>query len=300
MGTLMHPVLALLSGAMVGFTLGLIGGGGSVMATPLLLYVVGLQPHMAIGTGALAVSVNSSINFGGHARSGHVRWRSAMLFAVVGVLGAAAGSSLGKVFDGQRLLFLFALLMVGVTILRRASRPGPASPPGNEALAAGPLAKLVLAALMVGALSGFFGIGGGFLIVPGLLFSTGMPMVFAIGSSLLAVGAFGLATAVNYAASGLVDWPVAGEVHRRRDRGRAARDAPVRPPGAAQGGAEPGVRRAGLRRGGLHALPQCRRALLVIAQRGRANAPPAPRIFPQPLSGRAKSDLLQRRVAPAA
>lgn len=73
------------------------------------------------------------------------------------------------------------------------------------------IAKIAAAALLVGTLSGFFGIGGGFLIVPGLLFSTGMPMIFAVGSSLLAVGSFGLTTAVNYAISGLVDWPVAAE-----------------------------------------------------------------------------------------
>ena len=73
------------------------------------------------------------------------------------------------------------------------------------------LGLLVAAALAIGALSGFFGVGGGFLIVPGLMFSTAMPMIDAVGSSLLAVGAFGLTTAVNYARSGLVDWPVAGE-----------------------------------------------------------------------------------------
>ena len=103
---LLHPLLAVLCGALVGFTLGLIGGGGSIMATPLLLYVVGLPPHVAIGTGALAVSANSFINFGGHARSGNVRWRSAILFALIGMVGAALGSTLGKTFNGQRLLFL--------------------------------------------------------------------------------------------------------------------------------------------------------------------------------------------------
>ncbi len=73
------------------------------------------------------------------------------------------------------------------------------------------IAKVAGAALLVGVLSGFFGIGGGFLIVPGLLFSTGMPMICAVGSSLLAVGGFGLTTAINYGCSGLVDWTVAAE-----------------------------------------------------------------------------------------
>ena len=212
---LLHPLLAVLSGGLVGFTLGLIGGGGSILATPLLLYVVGLGPHEAIGTGALAVSVNAFANFGGHARAGNVRWRSAILFALVGIVGAAIGSSLGKSFDGKRLLFLFAMLMVvvGVLMLRRGRRAAARLRAGTEPAAETGRGVLlvVLAALSVGTLSGFFGIGGGFLIVPGLLFSTGMPMIFAVGSSLLAVGSFGLTTAATYAASGLVDWTVAGE-----------------------------------------------------------------------------------------
>ncbi len=210
---IVQMILAVLCGSLVGFTLGLIGGGGSIMATPLLLYVVGLPPHVAIGTGALAVSANSFINFGGHTRSGNVRWRSAILFAVIGMAGAAIGSTLGKTFDGQRLLFLFAVLMVvvGVMMLRRGSRPQGASGASAETFTPGAIAKITIAALIVGMLSGFFGIGGGFLIVPGLLFSTGMPMILAVGSSLLAVGSFGLTTAVNYGWSGLVDWQVAAE-----------------------------------------------------------------------------------------
>jgi len=203
---LLHPLLAVLCGALVGFTLGLIGGGGSIMATPLLLYVVGLQPHVAIGTGALAVSVNAFANFGGHARSGNVLWRCAVIFAVIGVAGAAFGSMLGKQIDGKQLLLLFVILMivVGVLMLRRKDKGtqagGAISPASTRNVCQlwnpktrNPL-PVASAALGVGALSGFFGIGGGFLIVPDLLFSTGMPMICAICSSLLAVGAFGLTT----------------------------------------------------------------------------------------------------------
>src|SRR5580693_10588172 len=121
---------ALASGALVGFSLGLVGGGGSILATPLLLYVVGVaQPHVAIGTGALAVSVNAFANFGGHARAGNVRWRCAVIFAVIGVAGAAFGSMLGKQIDGKQLLFLFAILMivVGVLMLRRKDKGTPAT-----------------------------------------------------------------------------------------------------------------------------------------------------------------------------
>lgn len=205
----LHMLLAALCGGLVGLTLGLIGGGGSIMATPLLLYVVGLPPHVAIGTGALSVSANALFNFAGHARCGHVRWRSAVVVAAVGTLGALAGSTLGKHFDGQRLLFLFAVLMVLVGLLMLRAKPA-AGERGRTWTLAHELPRVSGAALAVGGLSGFFGIGGGFLIVPGLLMSTRMPMIFAVGSSLLAVATFGLATALNYAASGLVDWPVAG------------------------------------------------------------------------------------------
>src|SRR6202171_6817743 len=114
---------ALASGALVGFSLGLVGGGGSILATPLLLYVVGVaQPHVAIGTGALAVSVNAFANLAGHARAGNVRWRCAVIFAVVGTLGAFAGSSLGKLVAGNRLLVLFGLGLVALGAMTLAAR----------------------------------------------------------------------------------------------------------------------------------------------------------------------------------
>lgn len=198
------------SGGIVGFMLGLLGGGGSILATPLLLYVVGVaQPHVAIGTGALAVSVNAFANFTSHAIKGHVWWRCAAVFSALGVLGALTGSSLGKAMDGDRLIFLFGILMVVVGALMLKPR----KPTSVENRLVDLRMCLVTAAvaLAAGAASGFFGIGGGFLIVPGLMLATGMPMINAIGTSLLSVGAFGLATALNYAASGLVDWRLATE-----------------------------------------------------------------------------------------
>ncbi len=211
-------MLAVLCGSLVGFTLGLIGGGGSIIATPLLLYVVGLQPHVAIGTGAFAVSANAFANLAGYARAECVKWRSATVFSLVGVVGAALGSQLGKRVDGTHLLVLFAVLMIviGALMLCRKDEQtaDPGLGPGVEAQWRSTLrgsGLLVATAFVVGALSGFFGIGGGFLIVPGLLFACRMPMICAIGSSLLAVGAFGLTTAMTYGLSGLVDWPIAFE-----------------------------------------------------------------------------------------
>ncbi len=198
------------SGSAVGFMLGLVGGGGSILATPLLLYVVGVaSPHVAVGTGALAVSVNAYANLVVHARKGHVWWRCAAIFAAVGTLGTIVGSSLGLAVDGQHLLFLFGLVMMGVGLMMlRPIRTSVSAPrPVDRQMCLLTAAM----ALVTGAASGFFGIGGGFLIVPALVFATGMPVISAVGSSLLAVGTFGLATALNYARAGNVDWIVAME-----------------------------------------------------------------------------------------
>jgi uncharacterized membrane protein YfcA len=196
------------SGVIVGFSLGLIGGGGSILAVPLLLYIVGMpDPHQAIGTSALAVAVNAYANLVPHARAQHVRWGPAVTFASAGVVGAFAGSSIGKVVDGHQLLILFALLMLFVAALMLRGRKADTSTSG--AVQQKNLLRLVAIGLGTGTLSGFYGIGGGFLVVPGLILATGMPTIAAIGSSLVAVGTFGMTTAVNYAVSGLVDWPVA-------------------------------------------------------------------------------------------
>ncbi|GAC1427400.1 MAG: sulfite exporter TauE/SafE family protein [Burkholderiaceae bacterium] len=207
--SLLQAGLSVLSGAVVGFALGLIGGGGSILAVPLLLYIVGMpNAHLAIGTSALAVAANAFASLAQHARKGTVKWPCATVFAVAGVLGALVGSTIGKAIEGDRLLFLFALIMiaVGVTMLMR--RDGEGDPSVRITAAIG--ARLAGIGFLTGLLSGFFGIGGGFLVVPGIMLGSGMAILNAVGSSLLSVGAFGTATAANYAISGLVDWPVAG------------------------------------------------------------------------------------------
>lgn len=207
---MMPDFLATLSGCFVGFSLGLVGGGGSILAVPLLLYVVGVrEPHIAIGTSALAVAANAFVNAVGHWRAGHVKWPCALTFAAFGVVGAWAGSTFGKLFNGQKLLILFALLMivVGIAMLRRRGHGGNRDVRLSKRIAA----RLAALGFATGGLSGFFGIGGGFLIVPGLMLGSGMPLLNAIGSSLIGVGVFGLTTATNYALSGLIDWKIAVE-----------------------------------------------------------------------------------------
>jgi uncharacterized protein len=167
--------LATGSGGVVGVILGLVGGGGSILAVPLLTYVVGVSsPHVAIGTSALAVSVSAA--------------------------------------DGQSLLALFGVVMLVVGGLMLRKRRGEGDPEVRLTKASAPvlLPWLLGIGFAVGLFSGFFGIGGGFLIVPGLMLATSMPLPMAIGTSLVAVSAFGAATAASYAVSGLIDWPLAG------------------------------------------------------------------------------------------
>lgn len=205
----LHYILGALSGVLVGFTLGLVGGGGSILAVPLMVYFVGVpNPHLAIGTSALAVAANALAGLANHAREANVNWRCGIAFALAGVLGALGGSTLGKAFDGEKLLFLFALLMLVVAYLMYRGR-------GDEGIEGvrcnrENLPKVIVFGSGTGLLSGFFGIGGGFLIVPALVASTAMPIYRAIGTSLIAVAAFGITTAGNYALSGMLDWALAG------------------------------------------------------------------------------------------
>src|ERR1700745_2133669 len=187
--------LAVLSGGAVGFSLGLIGGGGSILAVPLLLYVVDIgDPHVAIGTSALSVAANAFANLLGHWRAGNVKWPCAATFALAGIVGATIGSTIGKLVDGQQLLFLFALAMivVGVAMLRPQAAAGDPDV-RRTAWVAG---RLIAIGLVVGAVSGFFGIGGGFLIVPGLMLASGMPILNAIRSPPVCVRRLGVTPAL--------------------------------------------------------------------------------------------------------
>jgi uncharacterized membrane protein YfcA len=204
-----QSVLGLASGMLVGFSLGLVGGGGSILAVPLMVYVVGVpDAHVGIGTSAVAVAANAGMNLSNHARGGSVRWSCALTFAGARIAGAFAGSIVGKMLDGQKLLALFALLMLVIAALMLKTRSRVGLPDARMSWANTP--AVVGLGLATGTLSGFFGIGGGFLIVPALMLATGMSIMNAISSSLVAVTAFGLTTAASYAYSGLISWKLAG------------------------------------------------------------------------------------------
>ena len=205
----MDPTLltAALSGALVALLLTLFGGGGSVLATPLLLYVVGVRdPHVAIGTSAAAVAVNAAVGLAAQAKAGRVKWPCALTFGAPGLVGSLLGAHLAKAVNGQHLLAWFALAMaaVGLSMFRAPSSPGDPDVQIDPAKAS----RLIPVGAATGLAAGFFGIGGGFLIVPGLMGAAGMTLALAQASSLVSVAAFGATTAANYALSGLIDWPI--------------------------------------------------------------------------------------------
>lgn len=194
-------------GAIIGLLLSVFGGGGSVLATPLLLYVVGVRdPHIAIGTSAAAVAVNAAVGLLVQARAGRVKWPCALVFGGAGLTGSLIGAHVAKQLDGSHLLIWFAIAMalVGGSMLIPRKADGNASVRLTTALTL----KLAPAGAVTGLAAGFFGIGGGFLIVPGLMAATGMTLANAAASSLVSVVLFGAATSASYAVSGLVNWAV--------------------------------------------------------------------------------------------
>lgn len=206
--TALQDTTAFFSGGAVGFLLGLLGGGGSVLAVPLLLYAVGVpSAHVAIGTSAFGVALNALSALAAHARRGTVKWPCALVFSLFGAGGAAAGAALGRLVPSQSLLLAFAgaMVLVALAMLRPAAAGGDPNVRINPGIAL----RIAGIGFAAGLASGFFGIGGGFLIVPGLMAGTGMPMLNAVGSSLVSVAVFGLTTAATYALHGDVLWDIA-------------------------------------------------------------------------------------------
>ena len=199
--------VAALGGALIALLLTLFGGGGSVLATPLLLYAVGMKDaHVAIGTSAAAVAINAAAGLVAQARAGRVKWPCALTFGAPGLLGSLFGAHVAKTLSAGHLMAWFAVAMaaVGLSMLRAPRAPGD---PGVR-IDMGKALKLAPVGAATGLAAGFFGIGGGFLIAPGLMAATGMTLANAAASSLVSVVLFGAATSASYAASGLVDGPI--------------------------------------------------------------------------------------------
>ena len=202
--------LSLVSGIVVGFSLGLIGGGGSILAVPLLVYVIGVEPHVALGTSALAVATNALTSLIHHKKVGHVKIKEGLVFALPGVVGALIGAQIGLLTPSKHLLFLFGLFMIVMAIMMLRRKPRTLSNEIHHNHGTFLIRKngLIITGFAVGATAGYFGIGGGFLIAPALMYTASLNIINAIGTSLLPVSAFGLTTAIRYSIEGQIQWPV--------------------------------------------------------------------------------------------
>ncbi len=188
----------------IGVSLGWLGGGGSILTVPVLVYVVGQSPAAAVTTSLAVVGLNAVFGSWLRWRNGTVQWRSALIFGGVGILGATLGSQFTHLVPGVILLVLFALLMLVVAglMLRSPKRPKVDQPIEPSWL------KVGLAGLGVGILTGFLGVGGGFLIVPALVMLVGLGMGEAIATSLPIIALNSAAGLAGHLGQGGLDWSV--------------------------------------------------------------------------------------------
>jgi len=194
---------------LVGVTLGLLGGGGSILTVPLLAYVAGMDAKQAIATSLLVVGVTSAVGAASHARAGRVQWRTGLVFGAAGMAGAYGGGLFAQFIPGTVLLIGFAAIMIATAIamLRGRNSTGTGGHPDTL-----PVVKIVIEGLVVGLVTGLVGAGGGFLVVPALALLGGLPMPIAVGTSLVVIAMKSFAGLGGYLASVHIDWGLAAAV----------------------------------------------------------------------------------------
>lgn len=197
-------VLAIALSLLIGLSLGLLGGGGSILTVPILVYALGVEAKAAIASSLVIVGVTSFAAMLQHARAGNVEWRTGLVFGAAGMVGAFGGGLLADVFSGRTLLLLFAGMMVATSIamFRGRKETGAAAPhrPSTP--------KIVLDGVVVGAVTGLVGAGGGFLVVPALALLGGLPMKRAVGTSLLVIAMKSFAGYLGHASHVAIDVPL--------------------------------------------------------------------------------------------
>jgi uncharacterized membrane protein YfcA len=199
--------LAAAFAALVGLSLGLLGGGGSILTVPVFVYVLGFAPRDAIAANLGVVGAVSLFGAAGHWREGNVNVRAALVFGAIAMAGTYGGARLGALLPGGVQLTLFAGVMLAAAWFM--SRPRPSAPDANEGKTrALPVAPLAAAAVGVGLLTGLVGVGGGFMIVPALVLLLGVPMKRAVGTSLLVIAMNSAAGVAGYWGEAVVRWDV--------------------------------------------------------------------------------------------
>lgn len=200
----MSVAATLVAAVAIGLLLGLLGGGGSILSLPVLVYVAGQQPSQAIAASLFIVAVTSAVALVPHARAGRVRWRVGLAFGAAGLVGAYSGGRLAGYLPAALLLAGFGLLMAAaaVTMIRSCRRPL------RDASGTGRLPVLLALGTGVGLITGMVGAGGGFVIVPVLVLLAGLSMPTAVGTSLLVITLQTGAGLIGHLDHARVDWPL--------------------------------------------------------------------------------------------
>ncbi|MEU8186929.1 MULTISPECIES: sulfite exporter TauE/SafE family protein [Micromonospora] len=207
----MTGTLALTVGlaVLIGISLGLLGGGGSILAVPLLVYVADLPAKEAIATSLLVVGVTSAVGVLPHARAHRVRWRTGLVFGLAGMTGAYAGGRLAAYVPAAVLLTGFALMMLATAVAMIRGRRDAGDRPVPHELA---VPRVILDGVVVGLVTGLVGAGGGFLVVPALALLGGLPMPVAVGTSLVVIAMKSFAGLAGYLSAVSIDWGLAAAV----------------------------------------------------------------------------------------
>ncbi len=180
-------ILEAILGFIIGLTLGLLGGGGSILTVPALVYIIGLPTQVAITASLVIVGLNSLIGVGFHARQGTLNSKVAVVFGGVGMLTAYFAANVSQLFDEDLLMAMFAILMVVVGIMMIFRKPPQEHASHDDTPVQRNWGVIIAAGAVVGILTGFLGVGGGFLIVPALVMLVKIPIREAVGTSLLVI-----------------------------------------------------------------------------------------------------------------
>lgn len=194
---------------LIGVSLGLLGGGGSILTVPILTYVAGLDPKEAIAASLFVVGATSAIGAVNHARNQRVKWGTGLIFGAAGMVGAFGGGLAGGYIPGTVLMLAFALMMIATSTAMILGKKKPTEPNGERDL---PIARIIFDGLVVGAVTGLVGAGGGFLVVPALALLGGLSMPVAVGTSLVVITMKSFAGLAGYLSSVQMDWTLVSAV----------------------------------------------------------------------------------------
>jgi uncharacterized membrane protein YfcA len=200
-------VLALSLAVLIGLSLGLLGGGGSILTVPILSYVVGMEPKAAIASSLFVVGASSAAGLVAHARAGRVRWPIGLVLGAGGMAGAYLGGWIAGYLPGRVLMLMFVAMMVVTAIAMLRGRRGETEP-GEPAEPRLRLVRAIGFGIGIGLVAGTVGAGGGFLVVPALVLLGGLRVHHAVGTSLLVIALQSFAGLAGHLGHVAIDWPI--------------------------------------------------------------------------------------------